>query len=90
VYCRTCELRSHGTAQSEPAHPGRVWGADRISGLRCGRCGALLGAEDIAHLLLQKQSQLQRFGLLRPPTAAEPKLPAPLTWAPRVLKTEKD
>jgi len=47
-----------------------VWGADRISGLRCVVCGTLLDAEDIAQLLLEKQSQLERFGLLTPPTAA--------------------
>ncbi|HXO86640.1 MAG TPA: hypothetical protein VN803_14060 [Gemmatimonadales bacterium] len=47
----------------------RIWGADRISGLRCSHCGALFDAEDIAQLLLEKQSQLERFGLLTPPTA---------------------
>jgi hypothetical protein len=50
-----------------------VWGADRISGLRCPRCGNLLDADDIAQLLLQKQSQLDQFGLLRPDAPVSPK-----------------
>ncbi|HET8712376.1 MAG TPA: hypothetical protein VFM23_01700 [Gemmatimonadales bacterium] len=61
MYCRSCEN------PRTPAHPGPVWGADRISGLRCARCGALLGAEDVARLLLAKQSQLEQFGMLKPP-----------------------
>jgi len=57
-----------------------VWGADRISGLRCGRCGILLGAEDIAQLLGEKASQLAQFGLastrydVRPPAPESPTL----------------
>jgi hypothetical protein len=47
-----------------------VWGADRISGLRCAACGTLLDAGDIAQLLLEKQSQLERVGLLTPPRGA--------------------
>jgi len=46
----------------------RIWGADRISGVRCSQCGALFDAEDIALVLLEKQSQLERFGLLTPST----------------------
>jgi hypothetical protein len=45
-----------------------------------------LGAEDIVRLLLAKQSQLEQFGMLKPPTR-EP--PAPQR-ALRVLRVEKD
>ena len=66
--CRSCEARSRDDITTpEPAHPIPIWGADRISGLRCTRCGALLGAEDVARLLLAKQSQLEQFGMIRPP-----------------------
>jgi hypothetical protein len=67
MLCRRCEALSHEGASRERAFsPTRVWGAERISGLRCASCGALLGAEDIAQLLLQKQSQLAQFGLVNP------------------------
>jgi hypothetical protein len=52
------------------------WGADRISGLRCERCGALLGAEDVARLLLEKQSLLERFGMLTPPNESRARIRA--------------
>jgi hypothetical protein len=81
MYCRRCET------PREPAHPGPIWGADRISGLRCGRCGALLGAEDIVRLLLAKQSQLEQFGMLEPPHDPDS---APPQRALRVLRLEKD
>ena len=68
--CRRCEGRAPGVAPREPARSRRVWGADRISGLHCSACGTLLDAEDIATLLLEKQSQLERFGLLTRPSAA--------------------
>ena len=68
--CRRCEGRAPGAAPRERARSRTVWGADRISGLRCSACGTLLDADDIAKLLLEKQSQLERFGLLTPPTAA--------------------
>ena len=64
MYCRSCE------SPRTPSHPGPLWGADRISGLRCARCGALLGAEDVARLLLAKQSLLEQFGMLKPPGEA--------------------
>ena len=68
MHCRGCEARPRDDATPhEPAHPAPIWGADRISGLRCTRCGALLGAEDVARLLLAKQSQLEQFGMIRPP-----------------------
>lgn len=70
----------------EPAHPGPIWGAERISGLRCARCGALLGAEDVVRLLLEKQSQLEQFGMLKPPT---PESPVPVRSL-RVVRAEKD
>ena len=92
MHCRRCEARSRDDATSpEPAHPVPIWGADRISGLRCGRCGALLGAEDVARLLLAKQSQLEQFGMLRPPDRAseraEPQAPP---RGLRVMRREKD
>jgi len=77
MQCRRCDALSRvGASPRRPARTASVWGADRISGLRCARCGALLVAEDIARLLLEKQSQLAQFGLLTPPRAA-PSPPAP-------------
>ncbi len=73
MHCRSCEARSHhDTTPREPAHLGPIWGADRISGLRCASCGALLGAEDVVRLLLAKQSQLAQFGMLNPPADPAP------------------
>jgi hypothetical protein len=57
-----------------------VWGADRISGLRCARCGVMLGADDIALLLGEKASQLARFGLAS--TRYDVRLPAPPSPSP--------
>ncbi len=69
MLCRPCTALSARAGEAgKPKAPrtAPVWGADRISGLRCDRCAALLGVEDIAQLLLEKQSQLARFGLLTP------------------------
>ena len=71
--CRRCEGRAPDVALRDRARSRTVWGADRISGLHCTICGTLLDAEDIAQLLLEKQSQLERFGLLPlPASASEP------------------
>ena len=71
--CRRCEGGAPGAALGQGSRSGTVWGADRISGLHCAECGLLLDAQDIAQLLLEKQSQLERFGLLTPlPAAAVP------------------
>ena len=69
MMCRRCtalSARGGGAAMEKAPRSATVWGADRISGLRCDRCAALLGVEDIAQLLLEKQSQLAQFGLLTP------------------------
>ncbi len=69
MYCRACKTPAPPSGPASPTERGRVariWGADRISGLRCARCGNLLGAEDIAQLLGEKASQLEQFGLLSP------------------------
>jgi hypothetical protein len=67
MLCRRCEALSYeGASRRQSGALARVWGAERISGLRCASCGALLGAEDIAQLLLQKESQLAQFGLVNP------------------------
>ena len=66
MFCRGCEALSRDGASRRRASPVPVWGAERISGLHCGSCGALLDAEDIAQLLLEKESQLAQFGLVNP------------------------
>ena len=67
MLCRRCEVLSvEGAGRRRPTPSARVWGAERISGLHCASCGSLLGAEDIAQLLLQKESQLAQFGLVNP------------------------
>lgn len=87
MHCRSCETRSRdGSAPREPANPVPIWGAERISGLRCARCGILLGAEDVVRLILAKQSQLEQFGMLKPPTPE----PAGPVRALRVVRAEKD
>jgi len=87
MHCGSCEARSRdGATPREPAQHGPIWGAERISGLRCAGCGTLLGAEDIIRLLLAKQSQLEQFGLLKPP----PPDPAAPVRALRVIRVEKD
>ena len=88
MHCRRCEVGSHdGATPREPAHPAPIWGADRISGLRCARCGALLGAEDVVRLLLAKQSLLEQFGMLKPPN--DPESSAPQRGL-HVVRLEKD
>ena len=69
MQCRRCEAlsqcgagRGHGVSWRTPLS----WGAERIHGLQCVRCDALLGVEDIAQLLHQKHSQLAQFGLVSP------------------------
>jgi hypothetical protein len=92
MHCRPCEARSRDDAtRREPAHPAPIWGAERISGLRCAHCGALLGAEDVVRLLLAKQLQLEQFGMLRPPDGLSERseLP-PSVRALRVVRLEKD
>jgi hypothetical protein len=87
MHCRSCEVRSRDDAtRREPAHPAPIWGADRISGLRCAHCGALLGVDDVVRLLLAKQSQLEQFGMLQPPN--DPESPPPR--ALHVVRVEKD
>jgi len=67
MLCRRCEALSYeGASLRRAGTHARVWGAERISGLYCASCGSLLGAEDIAQLLLQKESQLAQFGLVNP------------------------
>jgi len=89
MHCRSCDTRSvAGEPRRTPAHPVPLWGAERISGLRCARCGALLGVEDIARLLLDKQFQLEQFGLLTPPN--DPESSTTSLRALRVVRLEKD
>jgi len=65
------------------------WVADRISGLRCGHCGVLLGADDIAQLLGEKESQLAQFGLLSvPPDSGSPATSSPART--RAIRLWKD
>src|SRR5882762_11580150 len=66
MHCRRCKTPAPGAPnvpESGRTGAGRVWGADRISGIRCASCGVMLGAEDIALLLGEKASQLAQFGL---------------------------
>ena len=88
MHCRSCQTRAVAREpRRAPAQPLPLWGAERISGLRCGCCGALLGVEDIARLLLDKQLQLEQFGMLTPPNDPES---TPLPRALRVVRLEKD
>lgn len=84
MHCSRCKMPA--PAASSP--PDKIWGADRISGLRCERCGVLLGADDIALLLGEKASQLAQFGLASTPHDGSSPAPAspPRTRAIRLWK----
>ena len=74
MLCRRCEAAVPRGAWRGAVAPGRVWGVERLRDLLCSGCGTILAGEDIAHRLLQKQSQLARFGLGGPgPSLLEPK-----------------
>jgi hypothetical protein len=66
MLCRRCEVALPRAAWRGALPPGRVWGTERLQDLLCSSCGTILAGEDIAHRLLQKQSQLARFGLDAP------------------------
>ena len=89
MYCRRCRTPAPGASRGLEAPRSGHWVAERISGLRCGHCGVLLGADDIAQLLGEKESQLAQFGLLSGPDDAEP----PATSSPartRAIRLWKD
>ena len=89
MHCRRCSTPAPGASRGLEASRSGHWVADRISGLRCERCGVLLGADDIAQLLGEKESQLAQFGLLSAPDDAEP----PATSSPartRAIRLWKD
>ena len=76
MLCRGCEAAVPRGTWSRALTPARVWGAERLRDLLCSSCGTILASEDIAHRLLQKQSQLARFGLGGPgPVLLEPAHP---------------
>jgi len=87
--CRRCSTPAPGASRPAEAPRPEHWVADRISGLRCLHCGVLLGADDIAQLLGEKESQLAQFGLLSVPTDSGP----PATSTPartRAIRLWKD
>src|SRR5258705_4577810 len=63
MFCRGCEALSRDGASRRRVSP-PVWGAERISGLRCVSCRALLDADDIEQLLLEEESQLAQLSLV--------------------------
>jgi len=68
MLCRRCEVpsvdESGGDSRRSGPTPARVWGVERLGGLLCTGCGAVLAAVDIAQRLLLKHSQLAQFGLV--------------------------
>jgi hypothetical protein len=67
MLCGRCEaLAVVESARRVAGSPARVWGVERLGDLLCSGCGTILGVEDIAQRLLQKQSQLAQFGLAGP------------------------
>jgi len=78
MHCRRCSTPAPGASRGREAPRSEHWVADRISGLRCEHCGVLLGADDIAQLLGEKESQLAQFGLLSaPPDSGTPATSSP-------------
>jgi hypothetical protein len=73
MLCGRCEARFADTGSSHAlSFPARRRGEQRLlGGLLCAECGIVLPGEEIALLLLQKQSQLAQFGLA---AAAQPLL----------------
>jgi hypothetical protein len=86
--CRRCSAGARGATLPALARSRTVWGADRISGLRCSQCGTLFDADDIAKLLLEKQSQLERVGLLTPRAAVRSPRRRPPAGIFRLKKTD--
>jgi hypothetical protein len=74
MLCRRCETRSPKAPYRGAPSPARVWGVERLRELLCTGCGAVLAGEEVAQRLLEKQSQLAKFGLAGP---ARPLLTAP-------------
>lgn len=68
MLCSRCE--------AQPSRGGRNrWsgaGAERLHRVLCGQCGAVLPAQDHGERLLDKLSQLARFGLVAEATLLTP------------------
>ena len=89
MHCRRCGTPAPDASRRLEAARSGHWVANRISGLRCAQCGVLLGADDIAQLLGEKESQLAQFGLLSVPADSGP----PATSSParrRAIRLWKD
>lgn len=61
MLCRCCEA---GGIRPGTLSPTTAWGVERIHGLLCTACGRVLGAADIAQMLVHKHWQLAQFGLV--------------------------
>lgn len=59
MLCLRCEALG-----DRPVVRSRWSGAERLKGMLCGRCGAVLPAPDQGGRLLDKLAQLARFGLV--------------------------
>jgi len=68
MLCRRCERRLWSPRLMKFWTPSRrVWGARRLGDLLCARCGAVLPMELVTEHLLEKLSELGRFGLAGSP-----------------------
>ena len=77
MLCLRCEaLSDRQTAVRTPrTEAGTRWGgseSERLSRMLCRQCGAVLPANDPAERLLDKLSQLARFGLVAEGTLLAP------------------
>jgi hypothetical protein len=68
MLCSRCEQQGDRRAAHRP-----IWAApERLHRVLCRRCGAVLPAEDQGERLLDKLSQLARFGLVAEATLLTP------------------
>ena len=64
MLCRRCERRAWSARMARFwSSPQTVWSASRLRDLICTRCGAVLPTELVTERLLEKLSQMGRFGL---------------------------
>lgn len=77
MLCLRCEALSdrQATVRTNRAQAGHGWGGtetERFSRMLCRQCGAVLPVQDPAERLLDKLSQLARFGLVAEGTLLAP------------------
>lgn len=64
MLCRQCEQEASRLGPGRRTLPARrIQGSERLTGLLCERCGAVLPASQADDHLLKRLAQLSRFGI---------------------------